>query len=231
MLRQNPRTLESPRAALVEANSCSPALRPTSEQRYHQLAATAPAENWGAAQPGYYPVEPPQQLGLDNGFESFARGRLSLPFSYGPGSHRDNWLLRRLIALDLTKDAAREFARLWEVHRANTQPYLVLAPLYDKKTQESREEKKLVRPHGFNSYDLQFALDYAFFLKRAGQTDNALALLLEPLRVMDMNRNPNLTRRSHWPRRSRSAVKTRPRSITSASAPAQWESRARSLFG
>ena len=200
LLRQNPRRLESPRAALVEADLLlASAQTEQAKQRYHQLAATAPAENWGAAQPGYYPVEPPQQLGLDNGFESFARGQLSLPFSYGPGSHRDNWLLRRLIALDLTEDAAREFARLWEVHRANTQPYLVLAPRYDEKAQKVGEEKKLVRPHGFNSYGLQFALDYAFFLKRAGQTNNALALLLEPLRVMDMNRNPNLTPQEPMP--------------------------------
>ena len=114
LLRQNPRRLESPRAALVEADLLlASAQTEQAKQRYHQLAATAPAENWGAAQPGYYPVEPPKQLGLDNGFESFARGQLSLPFSYGPGSHRDNWLLRRLIALDLTEDAAREFARLW----------------------------------------------------------------------------------------------------------------------
>jgi HEAT repeat protein len=200
VLRQNPRALESPRAALVEADLLLASAQPEqAKQRYHQLAATAPAENWGAAQPGFYPVEPPQQLGSDNGFESFARGQPALPFSCGPGSHRDNWLLRRLIALDLIEDAAKEFARLWEVHRANTQPYAVLVPRYDEKAQKAGEEKRLVRPHGFNSYGLQFALDYAFFLKRAGRTNDALALLLEPLRVMDMDRNPNLTPQETMP--------------------------------
>ena len=82
LLRQNPRALESPRAALVEADLLlASAQTEQARQRYHQLAATAPAENWGAAQPGYYPVEPPQQLGSDNGFESFARGQPALPFS------------------------------------------------------------------------------------------------------------------------------------------------------
>ena len=194
LLPQNPGALESPRAALVEADLLlAGAQTDEAKQRYHHLAATAPAENWGTSQPGYYPVEPPQQLGFGDGFEAFARGQPALPFSHGPGSHRDNWLLRRLIALDLTEDAAKEFARLWEVHRANMRPYAVLVPRYDEKAQKAGEEKKLVRPHGFNSYGLQFALDYAFFLKRAGRTNDALALLREPLRVMDMDRNPNFT--------------------------------------
>ena len=49
------------------------------------------------------------------------------------------------------------------------------------------------RPHGFDSLGLQFALDYAYFLKRTNRPGEARDVLLEPLRVLDMDRNPNVT--------------------------------------
>ncbi len=200
LLRGSPGALESPRAMLVEADLLlATGRKDEAMKRYRALAALAPKNNWGAGQAAYYPVEPPQSYGDDPNFQHFARGQLSQPFSYGPGSHRDNWLLRLLLALDLTDEAAKEFARIWEVHRANTQPYVTVTPAYDAKGQVTGEEKHLVHPSGFDSYGLQFALDYAFFLKRSGQTNQALALLLEPLRVMDIDRNPNIAHREPLP--------------------------------
>jgi HEAT repeat protein len=199
-LRACPAALECPRALLVEADLLlATGQKQEAKKRYQNLAATGPKNNWGTDQASYYPVEPPQSYGDDQMFQGFARGQLAQPFSYGPGSHRDNWLLRRLLALDLPDDAAQEFARLWEIHRANTQPSASVTPRYDGRGQVVGEEKHLVRPAGFNSYGLQFALDYAFFLKRSGQTNQALALLLEPLRLMDMDRNPNFTHREPLP--------------------------------
>ena len=127
-------------------------------QRYHLLAVEAGSTNWGTGQPGYYPVEPPQagdSSGQNEGmFDGMRRSEPALPFNIGPGSHRDNSLLRRLIALDLTNDAAGEFSRLWEVH-TNTQPFAVLIPIQDERGRETGEEKKLARPPGFNSFGLQ----------------------------------------------------------------------------
>ena len=48
-----------------------------------------------------------------------------------------------------------------------------------------------MRPHGFDGRGLQFALHYAFFLKRNGQGEDALDILAEPIRALDMDRNPN----------------------------------------
>ena len=197
VLQNSTNALASSRASLVEADLLlATGQSEAARQRYHLLAVEAGLTNWGTGQPGYYPVEPPQagdsSRQIEERFEWFRRSEPALPFTIGPGSHRDNWLLRRLIALDLTNDAAREFSRLWEVHRTNTQPYAVLIPSMDGQGRETGEEKKLERPPGFNSFGLQFALDYSYFLKRSGQSNAALDLLLEPLRVMDMDRNPNL---------------------------------------
>lgn len=194
LLRREPKLLESPRALLVEAElALASGRQDEAKARFHELASGIPKHHWGTDQPGYYPVEPPATLGGDDSFAVNAVYQPALPFSYGPGSHRDNWLLRRLIALDLTDDAAREFARLWEVHRANTRPYLLASPGDAGKSQPSGKATLVVRPPGFNSYGLQFALDYAFFLKRADRASDALAVLLEPLRLMDMDLNPNRT--------------------------------------
>lgn len=193
LLRQQPGLLESPRALLVEAELLlASGLQEEAKPRYRRLAAAAPPSNWGTTQPGYYPVEPPGRFGSDEHFADYALWQPALPYSYGPGSHRDNWLLRRLIALDLADEGANEFARIWRVHRASLEPFLTRVPKFEP-GQPPTQENQLVRPCGFNSYGLQFALDYAFFLKRAGRTNDALAVLLEPLRVMDMDLNPNFT--------------------------------------
>ncbi|NQT40480.1 MAG: hypothetical protein HQ581_23500, partial [Planctomycetes bacterium] len=67
---------------------------------------------------GYF-VEPPAATP-----DRPTRNYPAAPFSVGPGSHRDNWLVRRFIATDATDDAAAELARIWEIHRRNTRPYL-----------------------------------------------------------------------------------------------------------
>ncbi|MBM4035256.1 MAG: hypothetical protein FJ291_26225 [Planctomycetes bacterium] len=99
-----------------------------------------PEEGWdkGFMPPDYYPVELPQQEGV--------RGEAP-PFSLGPGSHRDNWLLRRFLALDALDDAAGEFERIWALHR------------------------KAAGEGQFNGLGLQFAIDYAYFLKRQGAAE------------------------------------------------------------
>ena len=43
---------------------------------------------------------------------------LASPFSLGCGSHSDNWLIRRFVALDAAGDAAKELQRIWQIHRA-----------------------------------------------------------------------------------------------------------------
>ena len=116
----------------------------------------------------------------------------SMPFSVGPGSHRDNWLLRRLIALEAWDDAAKEFARVWELHREMTQPFVVQLPTeHDKNLQPTKFERRLVRPAGFNGSGLQFALDYAFFLQRQERMKQAQDVLIETALRIDMDRDPN----------------------------------------
>ena len=107
----------------------------------------------------YYPVEPPRPEHVSHE---------ARPFSLGPGSHRDNWLIRRFVALEAWDDAAREFERIWTLHR--------------------RQAAK----GQFKGLGLQFAIDYAYFLKRRRQADKALDVLREPLLRVNMDRNPNL---------------------------------------
>lgn len=192
LIQDSPDLTASPRALMVQADLLQADGRTDeAKRRFHTLADKAAPMNWGTDQPGYYPVEPPNASGSEEGFGDFLRHEPAPPYTCGCGSHRDNWLLRKLIAFDLSEDAGREFARIWEVHRANTRPYAVMVDRFDGKFQKTGEEKMLVRPSGFNSLGLQFALDYAFFLKRGGRTNEALDLLMEPLRMMDMDRNPN----------------------------------------
>ena len=199
-LRNTPGLLDSPRVRLVEADLVlATGQRDEAKRLYQVLAATAAQTNWGSSQAGYYPAEPPQSYGDDQNFQSFARAQLGKPYTYGPGSHRDNWLLRRLLALVLNAEAGKELERIWNVHRANSQPYIEVAPHYNGQGHIAGDEKHLVRPSGFNSYGLQFALDYGFFLRRSGRTNEALAVLLEPIRVMDMDRNPNLVHHEPLP--------------------------------
>ena len=200
ILRQQKDLRENPRARLVEADlllACG--RKDEAKQLYHTLAAAVLKNHWGTGQTDYYPVEPPANPNNDEGLGGSYTYQPALPFCYGPGSHRDNWLLRRLIALDLTDDAANEFARLWEIHRANTRPYVATAPGVDGNNQPQGKSTMVVRPPGFDSHGLQFALDYAFFLKRVGREGDPLAVLLEPFRLMDMDLNPDLTHQQPQP--------------------------------
>jgi HEAT repeat protein/predicted negative regulator of RcsB-dependent stress response len=111
-----------------------------------------------------------------------------VPFAEGPGSHRDNWLLRRFIALAAWEDASREFARVWEAHRGHLRPYRI--PSFAVPGWEPARQY-VVHPAGFGPRALHFALDYAFFLQDRRQQQRALAVLQEPLLAMDMDRNPD----------------------------------------
>jgi hypothetical protein len=82
----------------------------------------------------------------------------------GPGSYRDNWLIRRYVTLQAWSDADGEFARMWKLHR--------------------------VRPAADRDFPLalQFTVDYAFYLKKRGQADRALALFEEQIFRVDLDR-------------------------------------------
>ena len=192
-LRRQPGSQLAPRAKLVEADLVlALGRKQEARQLYHKLATDGPAGNWGTERADYYPVEPPRNG--DDLDSSFSSSQLLLPFALGPGSHRDNWLLRRLLALDLDEDAAAEFARVWRIHCTNTQPYVAVTPSYDERGNAVSQKKHVIRPAGFSGRGLQFALDYAFFLKRRVDTNAAFDVLLEPLRFLDLDRNPNIER-------------------------------------
>lgn len=152
---------------------------------YREAAALLAAALPGPA-PVPYVVEPPARTESDGLFGGY--GGPVGPFALGPGSHRDNWLIRRFIALEAWEDAERELARVWTLHRAHTTPYVrAVLPIPGATNLPSRI---VVRPCGFDGKGLQFAVDYAFFLRQRGRTNEALRLLLEPLQAMDMDRNP-----------------------------------------
>lgn len=132
------------------------------------------------------------------------------PFQFGPGSHRDNRLIRRFISLEAWEDAEREFARVWQLHRAAARPFVMSVPVWGKQPDNpgpadalhaenfdplpppQQFEKQLFRPAGFNGQGLQFALDYAYFLQRRKNAAAANRVLIEPLLAIDMDRNPNI---------------------------------------
>ena len=143
----------------------------------------------GGLYAGYYPVEPERNAPF--------RHRPLTPFALGPGSHRDNRLIRRFIALDAWEDAAREFARVWERHKLNAEPYVIGMPIYQAGQQAGRQDR-LVTPVGFNGRALQFAVDYAYFLKKQKRRDAALDVLLDVMPRIDMDRNPNLAHTGGW---------------------------------
>jgi HEAT repeat protein/predicted negative regulator of RcsB-dependent stress response len=132
-------------------------------------------------QDGYF-VEPPAASP-----ERSSPNSPTAPFTVGPGSHRDNWLIRRFITLDSLDDVATEFARIWEIHRRNSRPYLVDMVVRIEDDKPVRE-RRLVIPAGFDGQGLQFALHYSFFLKRAGEQQQALKILGEPVLAIDLER-------------------------------------------
>ena len=139
------------------------------------MTAPKPGTGWeqGLVPHDYYPVEPPQPGQSDAEELRFAIGpggrgdAEAMPFTLGCGSHRDNWLIRRFIALQAWQDAEREFSRIWEVQRQNA----------------GAEQ--------YSGLGLEFTIDYAFFLKRQGHPEEALETLSEPMLRLDMDRNPN----------------------------------------
>ena len=98
---------------------------------------------------------------------------------------------RRFISLEAWDDAAAEFARVGEIHRRYASPHRVLLPVRIEGGKAVTEER-LVRPFGFDSHGLQFALDYSFFLRKIDRPQQALAVLEEPLLAIDMDHNPNV---------------------------------------
>ncbi|MCD4780011.1 MAG: HEAT repeat domain-containing protein [Candidatus Omnitrophica bacterium] len=108
----------------------------------------------------YYPVEITEKEYLHSEVR---------PFSYGPGSHRDNWFIRRFIALEAWADAKKEFKRIWELHR---------------------------KQKPFSGFGLEFAIDYAHFLEKQNSLGQSLEVLFEVIRSIDMDHNPNLGERA-----------------------------------
>ena len=120
----------------------------------------------GKNPPGYYPVELPEVEDQETVCFRCSSDSLWLPFVCGPGSFRDNLVLRRLIELKAWKEAELEFARIWKHHHI------------------------MVGNRAFPGQSLQFVLDYAWFLKTRNQPKQELNVLLKPINRMDLDRNP-----------------------------------------
>jgi hypothetical protein len=115
-----------------------------------------------------------------------------VPFVFGPGSQRDNWLLRRFLALKAWDEAAAEFARVADIHRRNTLPFVALIGRFSGFSLSAEGEcPRVFRPGGFDSSGLLFAIDHAYFWKRHDRMDRALALLIEPLLLIDLDKDSN----------------------------------------
>ena len=146
--------------------------------RYRAAAAGVPR--------GAYFVEPPALSPRDD-FHAYhaAVYRPQWPFGLGPGSHRDNWLLRRFLALEAWDDAAREYVRIWTHHREEA----------DKKGAGEIDE-----PQEFSSLALLFALDYSFFHKQRKAPEKAHTILEVPLLQLKFEKqetHPAFI--MHWP--------------------------------
>lgn len=110
-------------------------------------------------------------------------------FGRGPGSHRDNWLIRRAIAFGRSDVAEREYLRVWEIHRLRANAHVVNLTVYENG--KSAQVTRLVPKGGFDAHALQFTLDFAFFLLREEKNDEAFRLLSEAMMRIDMDRDPN----------------------------------------
>ena len=106
---------------------------------------------------GYYPVEFVYSYDTADFDAEWPLGR----FHVGPGSHRDNWLVRRFIELQAWPEAAAELARIWAQHR----------------------DRARWGPDDGSS--LQFAIDYARFLKLRGDTATGRQVLLAAVSKID----------------------------------------------
>jgi len=141
-----------------------------------------------------YPVEPPMiaehQLTRRERreYRRLFEGILQ-PFTIGPGSHRDNWLIRRFIALEAWDEAASEFERIWKIHQ---QQVLVRQTQRDKQLEKQQHHFKLpldsVSPDQIDQRTLQFAIDYAYFLTQCQQQETSLNILLTLLGLMNIDK-------------------------------------------
>ena len=215
LLRENAPSLLAARVKLVEGELLLALKDKAGALKCYRDAAALIDIQRGEPRPGMLPraiyfVEASEPNRPEGPFSS-ELNQLIPPFMVGPGSHRDNRLIRRFIALEAWEDAGREFARIWEMHREASQPYVKSVPVWDVANDTARDlpvdalhaenvnplirepriEKRLFRPAGFNGQGLQFALDYAYFLQRHKSRDAARNLLFEPLLAVDMDRNPN----------------------------------------
>lgn len=110
----------------------------------------------------YYPVETKPVGGAPPGF-SHSHGiwpQAALPFELGPGSHVDNWLIRRFIALEAWDEATAEFTRIQAIHDRHDR----IDPL-----------------------TLQFALDHAFFMLERDRGEEARQLLSRHFAELDLD--------------------------------------------
>ncbi|HBC88879.1 MAG TPA: hypothetical protein DCZ94_18200 [Lentisphaeria bacterium] len=129
----------------------------------------------------------------DSGFDFINENSLLKPFVTGCGSHSDNWLIRRFIALEAWEDAEREFDRIWNIHRKLSRPYIA-RNIHSGAQQKDTIRKFIVQPYGFDGQGLRFSIDYAFFEKQCKRPEKELKILLEPVLLIDMDRNPLLVR-------------------------------------
>lgn len=111
------------------------------------------------------------------------------PFQSGPGSQRDNWLLQRFLTLRATDDAAREFARIWEIHRKKAAALIEYDFVFPAQDRPARRMRHIRHAQGFGEYGPQFAVDYANFLKEQGKLEQALEVLREPLLAVNIDRS------------------------------------------
>ena len=147
-----------------------------------------PEQTWaqGYLPAQYYPVEPKPVNARDHGSSAMATVVISKwtpaePFLFGPGSQRDNWLIRRFVTLEAWEDASQEFARMWQIHIVKARGFLINIPDF-----KPDPGFRLIRREGFNGIGRDFALDYAAFLRQRQQTNAALDVLLAPLETMEL---------------------------------------------
>jgi HEAT repeat protein len=200
------------RVKLIEGDLCLSLARNAEALACYNEAASGIA----TADGGGYCVEPPVSSGEADGYGRYSQPLA--PFTVGPGSHRDNWLIRRFIALKAWDSARREFDRIWQVHRVNTRPFVLATFGVAAEGKPAETNRVVVTPAGFDGKGLQFAIDYAYFLRRLGETNAAINVLIEPVLTMDMDRNPSNQRREPLAAGAKSpfAERVDPRGMASA---------------
>ena len=131
---------------------------------------------------------------------SDGRGYHRAAESAGLGSHRDNWLIRRFIALESLDDAQREYERVWQNYRTATEPFVLESLDWSggspragqAESEKLKLKRELHRPDGFSMAAMRFAMDYSQFLIRNNDPARAKELLLEVVLKLDMDRSPSV---------------------------------------